>query len=128
MKKLRRYKKWVVIINYIPMFLWFVFYKKGGIVSFYMIPLQILLGVINYFSVDKIRNILFMNANLLISTIVGIYINSQLYFKYIKYDIEGVMVRNLEILVGILFVSMIFIVSVLCKLFSNSRKKHIMKK
>ena len=99
-----------IVFNYIPLIIWCVFYSYGANVAFYMIPLQAVIAILNYRFSDGISDMLFLNGNLLLSTLLGIYINSFLYFKYICYDSEGELVRNFELMVGLVYILLITLV------------------
>ena len=94
-------KFWLTVaLNYLPLLFWCVFYSKGANVSIAMIPLLGAIALVNYCNSDKIRNFLFFNSNLMLSTFLGIYFNFQLYFKFISYDTLGEAIRDLQLIIG----------------------------
>ncbi len=98
-------KFWLtVVLNYLPLLFWCIFYSKGANISIAMIPLLGAIALVNYYNSHKIKNILFFNSNLTLSTFLGIYFNSQLYFKFINYDTLGEAIRDLQLIVGFIYI------------------------
>jgi|GEM_PF-3416436 len=106
-----------ILVNYIPMILWCVFYSQGANVALGMVPLLLVIVVMNYIFSKHIYDLLFYNGNLLISTVLGIYINSELYFKFIYYDSEGALVRNVEIMIGFIYIALLTAIALLFRIY-----------
>lgn len=94
----------VILLNVIPFAVFAGLYQFGGNVGLWMPFPQLLITVINTRYAGAKKEIFIYNGILLISSVAGIFVNSQLYFKYICYDVEGVMVMLAEILAAVIVI------------------------
>lgn len=112
----------LILLNILPCAVFVSLYKYGAIVSLYMPFMQLWITIINTIFAKSKKGFLMYNGILLISSVAGILGNSQLYFKYIRYDIEGVLVMRAEILVAILLILIITVIEFLIRYFNDKKK------
>lgn len=114
-KKCRR----ALIINIIPFFLSCLLYNAGiGIIMFFPI-LQILINLLNYKWTKKVISYLFLNILMLISSITSIEISTQLYYNNISSDTETLAVGSFAVMVGVVFILIMTLISIICRIISN---------
>ncbi len=112
----------IILLNIFPCVLFVSLYRYGANVGISMPFPQLLITMINTFYAKSKKELLMYNGILLISSIIGIFVNSQLYFKYICYDAGGVMVMKLEILVASLLILIITAIEFLIRLFHDKKR------
>lgn len=115
----------IILLNILPFAVFINLYKYGANVGMYMLLPQLLITIINTIFSKLKRKFLLYNCILLISSVAGISINSQLYFKYICYDTEGVAVAKFEIFVAIVLILIFTIIEFLIKYFRDKKRRNI---
>lgn len=112
----------IILLNILPCAVYVNLYSYGATVSLYMPFIQLCITILNTIFAKSKKEFLMYNGILLISSVAGIFVNSQLYFKYIRYDIEGVLVMKAEILVAILLVLIFTVIEFLIKYFNDKKR------
>lgn len=112
-----------LIINIIPFFLCCLLYE-GGIAIFMMfLMLQILINLLNYKWTNKVISYLFLNTAMLISSIASIEIITQLYYNDISPDPGTLAVGNFAVIVGVVFVLLMTLISIICRIAAKRLNK-----
>ena len=107
------------ILNVAPFFL-ACFLYEGGIATLSIFPaLQFLINTVNYKWTNKILPFVFLNSAMLISTINGIEIIIKLYYNNISSDTETLAVGNFAVWVGIVFIIVMTLISIVCRIISE---------
>ena len=115
-------KKYILafILNIVPFFLTCFLYYEGGIAISLMLPvLQILLNTLNYKWTKRIVLFASLNLAMLVSSVVSIKINTWLYYNNISSDAETLAVGNFEVHVCILFILIMTLISIACRILSK---------
>lgn len=108
-----------LMLNIIPFFL-SCFLYEGGIIILLMFPvLQFLINIVNYKWTKKILPFVILNSAMLISTINSIEIIIKLYYSNISSDTETLAVGNFAVLVGIVFIIVMTLITVVCRIVSK---------
>lgn len=81
--------------------------------------LQFLINTVNYKWTNKILPFVFLNSAMLISTINGIEIIIKLYYNNISSDTETLAVGNFAVWVGIVFIIVMTLISIVCRIISE---------
>lgn len=113
----------LILLNILPLVIFAGFYQYGGNVCFYMLPALMLFTVINVFLSLSTEEFLVYNVVLLLSTILGIFVSDQLYFKYVCYDLLGEAVLGVEILAVVLLLSAYTAIELLFKSLYDKKKR-----
>lgn len=105
----------VLILNIVPFFL-ACFLYEGGVKAMLIFPfLQVLINLVNYKLTKKIVSFIALNSAMMISTICSIWIITKLYYNNISSDVLTLAVGNFAVLVGIVFIVVITLISVVCR-------------
>lgn len=113
----------LMLLNILPLAIFAGFYRYGGNVCFYMLPVLALLTVINVFLSPSKEEFLTYNVVLLLSSILGIFANGQLYFKYVCYDSVGEMVLGVELLAVVILIAVLTVIELLLKAIYDKKKR-----
>lgn len=106
----------ITFVNYALVLCACLFYKDGApLVWSIYITVQILLTVLNYIFSSKKSELIFYSVNLVISTILANALSTYLYYCNISSDLETLAVGELGLIVGVIFVVIMSLVSVLFK-------------
>ena len=112
-----------ILANYIPVLWAYIFYSIGaGIDWSLFIISQILLVTLNHKITKSKLALLFLHANLLVSTIVANWLSTHLYYTNISSDDETLLVGNLGLKVGVIFVILMSTFSLLIRIFLEKQK------
>ena len=112
-----------LMLNIIPFFL-SCFLYEGGIIILLMIPvLQFLINIVNYKWTNKILPFVILNSAMLISGAASIKINIWLYYNNISSDTETLAVGRFEVQVCIVFVLLMTLISIVCRILSKKTKQ-----
>lgn len=115
----------IILFNILPFAVFVSLYKYGGNVGLCMPLPQLLVTIINAIFAKSKKEFLVYNGILLISSVAGIFVNSQLYFKYICYDTEGVLVMEYEIFVAIVLILIFTAIEFLIRYFHDKKRTDI---
>lgn len=114
----------VTLANYIPVLAACLFYKGGAPVEWPLyIVLQVLLVILNFIIANKRSMLIFFNINLLISTVIANKLSVYLYYTNISSDGMTLTIGDLGLIVGVVFVLIISLVSVLLKKKNTKNKE-----
>lgn len=114
MQKLKYLK--ISLVNYALVLCACLFYKGGALLEWSIyITVQILLTVFNHILSSKKTELIFYSANLVISTILANALATYLYYRNISSDSETLLVGELGLIVGVIFVVILSLVSMLIK-------------
>lgn len=94
----------------------------GAMISLCMPLPQLLITVINTIYAGSKKQLLLYNGILLVSSVAGIFVNSQLYFKYICYDADGVMVMWAELSAAVVLIVIYTAVEFLIRCFYDRKR------
>ncbi len=105
-KKMQNTKNLVFIIlsNYLILFICVAGFRGGGVLALILPVLQIYLSGFNYCNGKKWQTVLLLEVHLLISTVLGLYLEGYLYLKYISNDVESVLVFQTILRIGAVLV------------------------
>ncbi len=112
----------LILLNVLPVFLTLLLYPGGIILCFAFIPLQFLAVTANYRFSKKPQTLLLYDAVLLLSTIVSNLLLTRLYCTRVSADAETLAVGNVCLTVGVVFVLVLSILSVVIKFLSQKKK------
>ena len=105
----------LILINAIVILPFIVFYRFGANVAIHLIPVIFILSLTNTLLSQNRKEFLIRNLILGIFNIVGILVNSVLYFSYICYDSEGLLVMQFEIFVAFIYVGILSLIGIAIK-------------
>ena len=108
-----------LILNIAPFFLSCFLYEGGIAISLTFPALQFLINTVNYKQTNKIISYLFLNLAMLLSSVVSIKINTWLYYNNISSDTETLAVGSFEVQVCILFILLMTLISITCRILSK---------
>ncbi len=104
-KKLLKNKKlWEILSNYLILFICVAGFRGGATLTLLFPALQVCLSWLHYSNSEKWQTVLMLEIHLLISTVLGLYLEGYLYLKYVYYDAEGVMVFYAVLTIGTILV------------------------
>ncbi len=123
---MRRVRKvCIILVNILPFAVFVSLYQYGGNVGLCMPLPQFLITVVNTIYAGTKKELLMYNGILLISSAAGIFANGQLYFRYICYDDEGVMVMMAEIMAAVVLISIFTAVEFLIRYLHDKKRTDI---
>lgn len=116
--KIKNKKLWVILSNYLILLICVVGFRGGSPLTLMFPVLQVCLSWFNYSNSEKWQTVLMLEIHLLISTVLGLYLEGYLYLKYVYYDAEGVVVFYAGLMIGTVFVFVLGVITTLIKYFS----------
>lgn len=90
--------------NYLILLLGIIFFPLGAVGTLLLPVAQLLLTIGNYKWSSDLKYFLYLQINMLIATMIGNFVNAQLYLKYVSNDAESVVIFALIFRVGVLVV------------------------
>lgn len=112
-----------ILANYIPVLWAYIFYSIGAGTDWSLFIIsQILLVTLNHKITKSKLALLFLHVNLLVSTIVANWLSTHLYYTNISSDDETLLVGNLGLKVGVIFVILMSTFSLLIRIFLEKQK------
>lgn len=115
----------VTLANYIPVLCGCLLFRGGAPLLWPLfIIMQILLVSLNYSTANGKLGVLFLNANLLVSTIAANWLFVYLYYTLISSDSETVIVGYVGGEIGAIFVLVLSLISVLIKALTGRKESH----
>lgn len=106
---------WNVALNYLILVICVMGFSGGAITALILPVLQIALSCFNYSRSKKWQTVLVLEIHLLISTVMGLFLEGYLYLKYISDDAESVLVLYEIIRIGAVLVFSLGIITTLLK-------------
>ena len=118
-----KYLKYVSVffLNYLIVLMSITMYQGGAALDFTFIPIQFLTVYLNYKVSSNIIGLGFLNLNLLASTIIANKLVTYLYYNNISSDSETLAVGSLCLIVGIVYILILAIISIVVKSLSNRK-------
>lgn len=107
-----------VLVNYLILLYCVVGFPGGGMIILMLPVLQIFLSCFNYNHSNKWQTVLMLEIHLLVSTVLGIYLEGYLYLKYISDDAESVLLLREFIRIGAVLVLCMGIITTVIKYIS----------
>lgn len=114
-------KKALFIVNLLSVLPFLVFFRQGGAVAIFMLPIWPVFTIINAFSSETARELVFYNTCLALASAVG-FACGQLFFHFVAYDSAGESIVYLEITVVLIYIAVITAFQCVFKHFSNKKK------
>ena len=112
-----------LIINIVPFLLSCLLYEVG-IANFIMfLMLKILINLLNYKWTNKILSYLFLNLSMLISSVTSSKIITHLYYNNISSDNGTLAVGDFEVKFAFVFILLMTIISIICRIVSKRNLK-----
>ena len=114
-------KKYILalILNIVPFFLTCFLYEGGIAISLMFPALQFLLNTLNYKWTKRISSFAILDLTMLVSGVASIKINTWLYYNNISPDTETLAVGSFEVQVCIVFVLLMTLISIVCRILSK---------
>lgn len=114
-------KKYILalLLNVTPFLLSCFLYEGGIAISLIFPALQLLLNTVNYKWTRRILSFVILNLAMLVSSITSIKINTLLYYNNISSDSETLAVGSFEVLVCFVFILLMTLISIVCKILSK---------
>ena len=105
----------LIILNALLIIPFFVFFRRGGNVTIFMLPVWFIMSIINSVFSKNIKQLLVYNGCLSLFASIGIFICGQLYFKYVYWDSIGESIVLLEIIVEVIYIAILSCIESLVK-------------
>lgn len=104
-----------ILLNYLILFICVAGFRGGGVLVLILPVLQICLSGFNYCNGEKWQTVLMLEVHLLISTILGLYLEGFLYLRYISDDVESILVFQTILTIGAVLVFGLGVITTLLK-------------
>lgn len=108
-------KRVLLRINALLIIPFIVFFTKGGNVAIWMLPVWAVMSVVNTLFAQDRKELIALNGAMALFAAIGIWIDAILYFYFICYDSEGVLVMQLETVVMLLYVAVLTLIEYLIR-------------
>ena len=105
----------ITILNTLLIVPFFIFFRLGGGVAIFMLPVWFVVSIINTVFSKDIKQLLVYNGYLSLFASIGIFICGQLYFKYVCWDSIGEAIIVLEIIIEVVYIAILSSVESLVK-------------
>lgn len=112
-----------ILLNYLILLICVVGFSSGAITDLTLPVFQLGLSCFNYQHSQKWQTVLMLQVHLLISTVLGLYFDGYLYYRYISDDAETILVSREILKIGFFLVCGLGIITTLLKYFSTKGKK-----
>lgn len=113
----------LIILNALLVIPFLIFFRRGANVSIFMLPIWFIATIINAILSKDLKELLMFNGTLAIFAMIGIFANSQLYFKYVCWDTEGELIAKAEILIGLIYIAVLTGIECLIRYLINKYKR-----
>ena len=97
----------LIILNALLIIPFFIFFRRGGNVAIFMLPVWFVMTIVNTVFAKDIKQLLVYNGYLSLFASTGIFICGQLYFKYVYWDSIGEAIIVLEIIVAVIYIAIL---------------------
>ena len=108
-------------VNYVLVLLAFSLFRFGVGVSCLFLLIQPALVFANYYFSKRIWQLVILSANLLLSTVIANMADVQLYYRFVSSDSETLLVGELEVIIGIIYVAVLSLIAIIIKTISVVR-------
>jgi hypothetical protein len=102
----------ILLANYISVLASIIFFSNGALMFPFFIFDQIVLLVVNFIAAEKLRTLIILDLNLLVSAIASNIILIQLYYNNISSDIGTLLIGRIALAFAIVFVLLLSTLSV----------------
>ncbi len=109
--------------NYVLVLLAFLGFRLGAGICIFFLLCQPALVVANYYVSKKIWQLVLLSVHLLISTIIANMASVQMYYQFISSDSETLLVGQIAVQIGIVYVAVISALAIIIKLLKNLQDK-----
>lgn len=106
-----------VLSNYLVLFICVIGFSGGVVLDLILPLLQVCLSWFNYCNSKNWQTVLMLEVHLLISTVLGLYLEGYLYLRYISNDAESILVFQTILKIGIVLVFSFGVITTLFKYF-----------
>ena len=106
-----------VLSNYLVLFICMIGFSGGVVLDLILPVLQVCLSWFNYCNSKNWQTVLMLEVHLLISTVLGLYLEGYLYLRYISNDAESILVFQTILKIGIVLVFSFGVITTLFKYF-----------
>ena len=97
----------IIILNTLLIIPFFIFFRWGGNVTIFMLPVWFIMSIINTVFSKDIKQLLVYNGYLSLFASIGIFVCGQLYFKYVHWDSIGESIVVLEVIVEVIYIAIL---------------------
>lgn len=104
-----------ILWNYVILLMCIVGFHGGAIIALTLPAFQLGLSCFNYHHSKKWQTVLMSEIHLLISTVLGLYLEGYLYLRYISDDVESILVFQEILKIGFVLVCGMGIITTLLK-------------
>lgn len=112
-----------ILLNYLILLICVVGFAGGAVMNLTLPVFQIGLSFLNYHYSQKWQTVLMLQVHLLISTVLGLFCDGYLYFRYISNDAETILVSREMLKIGFVLVCGLGILTTLLKYLSIKGNK-----
>ncbi len=110
-----------ILWNYSILLLCMIGFGGGAVMDLVLPVFQLFLSWFNYHYSKKWQTVLMLELHLLISTVLGLYVEGYLYLRYISNDAESVLIFQEILKIGTVLVCGMGIITTALKYFSTRR-------
>lgn len=111
-----------IILNCIPILVLALCFPLGSNAWFVMALLLLVLAGINVYFSDNRKSLIKQDGIMLASAVLGVLLNSFLYFMFINHDAEGMMIMYLELLATVLYGLILSGITILIQYFRRKKE------
>lgn len=111
-----------ILLNYFILFFCVGGFRGGASLDLILPVLQVYLSCVNYCNSKKWQTVLMLEVHLLISTVLGLYLEGYLYLEYVSNDAESVLVFQTILKIGAVFVFGLGVITTLFKYFLTRKR------
>lgn len=116
-------KKVLIILNALLIIPFLIFFRRGGNVAIFMLPVWFVMTIVNTICSKDIKQLLIYNVLLSLFATLGIFVCGQLYFKYVYWDSIGETIILLEIAIEVIYISILTAIESFVRCFVNKKMK-----
>ena len=97
----------LIILNTLLIIPFLIFFRRGGNVAIFMLPIWFVMSIINTIFAKDIKQLLIYNGYLSLFAMIGIFVCGQLYFKFVYWDSIGESIIALEIIIEVIYIAIL---------------------
>ncbi len=113
-----------ILWNYSILVICVAGFRGGAVLDLILPVIQLLLSWFNYSESKKWQTVLMLEFHLLVSTVLGLYLEGYLYLKYVSDDAESVLVFWEVLKIGVVLVFALGAITTLLKYLSTKNSTH----
>lgn len=111
----------LVVLNLLTFLISVSLFSGASITILALIPMQPLIIYFNYFLTKDKLSLCLYNLELLIFSSLGFLLNCLLYFKYVAYDTEGVLVMYFLLEIGALCIIISSVIAIIARIVKQKK-------